>query len=229
MELIRRSAPVPLVAAVEAILFAAGEPLEAEALAQALRRAGVEVEAGGVEEAVEALRARYAQQQSALSVERWAGGYRLATHPDYAPYVEAARVEERAVRLSGALLETAAVVAYKQPVTKPEVDFVRGVDSAYALARLAEYGLVETVGQSDSVGRPLLYGTTPFFLETFGLDSLEGLPSLREIEELLGDPAFSRERARLLTLRQMDDALSPDDGARAASTPDRDAFSPPAE
>lgn len=189
-------------AAIEAILLAASEPLPAQALAAALRRAGaVGVEASDVAACVEALRAHYAARGAGLAVEQWAGGYRLTTHPDYAPYVEAAEVEEKVLKLSGALLETLAVIAYKQPASKPEVDFVRGVDSGYAISRLGEHGLVAVVGRSEGVGKPMLYGTTPAFLETFGLASLDALPGLREMEELLSDPAFSREKARLLTLQ----------------------------
>ncbi len=189
-------------AAIEAVLLAAPEALSAEALAAALRRAGAEgVDEGDVEACIEALRAQYASRGAGITVEKWAGGYRLATHPDYAPYVEAAQIEEKVLRLSGALLETLAVIAYKQPVSKPEIDFVRGVDSGYAISRLGEHDLVAVVGRSEGVGKPMLYGTTPAFLETFGMASLDALPGLREMEELLSDPAFSREKARLLTLQ----------------------------
>jgi segregation and condensation protein B len=95
-------------------------------------------------------------------------------------------------------METLAILAYRQPVTKPEVDFVRGVDSDYAVRRLLDLGLVDVRGRADSVGRPLLYGTTDRFLELFGLNALGDLPNLREIESILDDPSFHRERARLL-------------------------------
>ncbi len=197
-------------AAVEAILFASAEARTAAELAAALGRVtGVAVEADDVERAVLDLRADYARRQAGLAIEAWGGGYRMATHADLAAFVQAAHVEEKAVRLSGALLETLAVVAYKQPVTKPEVDFVRGVDSGYALGRLAEMGLVEIAGRSDGVGKPLLYGTTSLFLDTFGLDSLAALPTLREVEELLDTPAFSREKMRLLLLRDVQDGAPP--------------------
>jgi segregation and condensation protein B len=101
-------------------------------------------------------------------------------------------------------METLAILTYKQPASKPEIDYVRGVDSDYALRRLLDVGLVDVVGRSDSVGRPLLYGTTARFLEEFGLSALDDLPNLREIEELLDDPAFNKERARLLMLSGLD-------------------------
>ena len=111
------------------------------------------------------------------------------------------------------------MVAYKQPVTRPEVDFVRGVNSDYALRKLMELELVDVEGRSESLGRPLLYGTTPNFLEQFGLDTLDDLPTIREVEELLDDPHFDDERAQLLQLDTEDaadalgDALSESDDA----------------
>jgi segregation and condensation protein B len=128
----------------------------------------------------------------------------MATSGDLAPFLKAFFDPERQMRLTRSLMETLAILAYKQPVTKPEVDFVRGVDSDYAIRRLLELGLVDVAGRADSVGRPLLYGTTQRFLDEFGLASLEALPKLREIEELLGDPNFNQERARLLALEGLD-------------------------
>ena len=99
-------------------------------------------------------------------------------------------------------------MAYKQPVTKPEVDHVRGVSSDYALRQLLDRGIVQIDGRSDSVGRPLLYATTDLFLDQFGLASLEALPQPREIEEILADPTFNRERARLLA--ELGSPVAPD-------------------
>ena len=122
-----------------------------------------------------------------------------------------------------ALVETLAVVAYKQPVSKPEIDHVRGVNADYALRQLLERELVTVVGRSEGVGRPLLYGTTEHFLDAFGLGTLEELPRPREVEELLADPAFSRERAVLMT--EMEALRAREEGGEetAASAP------PPAE
>jgi segregation and condensation protein B len=102
-------------------------------------------------------------------------------------------------------METLAVIAYRQPVTRPEVDFIRGVNSDYAIRKLLEMGLADVEGRADSLGRPLLYGTTSLFLEQFGLNSLDDLPTLREVEELLDDPAFDEERAKLLQLDAEED------------------------
>ena len=149
---------------------------------------------------VESLNRQYEERGSGLHIHRWGGGYRMATTAEMAPFLKAHFDPERHRRLTRSLLETLAILAYRQPVTKPEVDFIRGVDSDYAIRRLLELGLVDVIGRSDSVGRPLLYGTTPRFLEEFGLEAIDELPRLREIEELLGDPNFNQERARLLAL-----------------------------
>jgi segregation and condensation protein B len=190
-----------LVLAVEGVIFAADAPASAQRIADALSHVhGQVVPVDSVHDAINQLNAAYAATGRVLRIHFWSGGYRMATEPVAAPYIDAFRQEDRRLRLSRALLETVAVLAYRQPVTKSEVDFVRGVDSDYTIRRLLELGLVDVVGRAETVGKPLLYGTTSRFLELFGLAGTEDLPSLREIEELLNDPAFNRERARLLAL-----------------------------
>ena len=117
---------------------------------------------------------------------------------EVAPFVRALFEGEDEKRLSRSLLETLAVIAYKQPVTKPEIDHVRGVGSDYALRQLMERDFVAISGRGEGVGRPLLYATSERFLDQFGLADLGDLPSTREIEEILSDPSFNKERARLL-------------------------------
>lgn len=193
--------------AVEALIFAADEPIGAATIATVLGDvAGEEAPPIAVIEAlVEALNTHYEANGRALRVRRWGGGYRLSTIPSVAHYLKTHFEQDRTKRLSRSLMETIAIVSYRQPVTKPEVDFVRGVDSDYALRKLLELNLIDVIGRSDSVGRPLLYGTTDHFLDVFGLDDLESLPTLREIEELLADPLFSREKAKLLVQQEMQD------------------------
>ena len=193
--------------AVEALIFAADEPVTPSDVRAVLEDVtGLDAEVAAIERAVDALNDAYAAADHAFRIERWAGGYRLATRPELAAFVQAYLNPQRTKRLSRTLLETLAILAYRQPATKPEVDAVRGVDSDYAVRKLMELGLIDVVGRSESLGRPLLYGTTPKFLETFGLASLDSLPTLREIEDLLGDPQFSDERAELLLLRAEADA-----------------------
>ena len=185
--------------AVEALVFAADAPLRPADIARVYGDVtGAEVTDAEVEEAVGRVNAGYRAQGRAVRIERWAGGLRMATVEEVGPFVRAHLSDTRARRLSKSLLETLSVIAYKQPVTKPEIDHVRGVASDYALRQLLERDLATIAGRGEGVGRPLLYATTDHFLDQFGLDSLGDLPSPREIEEILGDPAFTRERSRLL-------------------------------
>ena len=195
-----------LARAVEALIFAADEPISADQIAEVFAEITREARPSTpqIQETVDRLNAQYEQQGGAIRIQAWAGGFRMSTSDEVAPYLKAFFRHDRQRRLTRSLMETLAILTYKQPTTKPEIDYVRGVDSDYALRRLLDLGLIDVVGRSDSVGRPLLYGTTPHFLETFGLSNLDGLPNLREIEELLNDPAFNKERARLLMLKGLD-------------------------
>lgn len=192
---------------VEALIFAADVPVSASMIAEVYSEVTGEdrPEAAQIREAVDRLNQAYDDTERSFRIEPWAEGFRMATVSSVAPFLKAYFNREQEYRLSRSLLETLSIVAYKQPCTKPEIDFVRGVDSGYAVSKLLEKGLVDVVGRSDSLGRPLLYGTTDFFLDQFGLKSLDSLPDLREIEEILDDPAFNKERAQLLMLQQEDD------------------------
>ncbi len=186
--------------AVEALVFAADVPLRPEDVARVYADVtGAEVGPDDVDAAVERLNAAYRAGGRAFRLRRWGGGLRLATVETVAPFVQALFADREERRLSRSLLETLAVIAYKQPVTKPEVDHVRGVSSDYALRQLLERDFVEIAGRGEGVGRPLLYATTDRFLDQFGLDALDALPTPREVEEILADPAFNKERARLLS------------------------------
>ncbi len=189
---------------VEALIFAAADPLPPERIAEVVREVrGQAPEVGAVEEAVDRLNERYADAQQGLQIERWAGGFRMTTAQAVAPYLKAFRTQRHQRSLSRSLMETLAVVAYRQPTTKPEVDYVRGVDAGYALRKLMALDLIDVVGRSDAIGRPMLYGTTEEFLVAFGLNAVDDLPDLRSIEELLDDPAFDEERAELMLLREL--------------------------
>lgn len=188
--------------ATEALIFAADEPVAPDRIAEIVadvtgRSPPTRTD---VEAAVDRLNEGYAKQGRALEIKSWAGGYRMVTRSSLSPFVKTYYVEEHETSLSRSLMETLAVIAYRQPVTRPEVDFVRGVNSDYAIRKLLEMDLATVEGRADSVGRPLLYGTTDRFLEQFGLATLDDLPTLREVEDLLDDPAFDDERAKLLQL-----------------------------
>jgi len=195
--------------AVEVIIFASDEPVSVDTLRSTFADVtGADSAAKDVEEAVARLNAAYEVEGHALRIHHWGGGFRMATVESMADFVKAFLLKEEEKRLSRALLETLSVVAYKQPVAKPEVDFVRGVQSDYAIRQLLERDFITIVGRADSVGRPLLYGTTEHFLDQFGLGTLEELPRPREIDELLEDPAFSKERAVLTSEMAMMEAAA---------------------
>jgi segregation and condensation protein B len=163
----------PRIRPLEAVLFVADEPLSSTVLAQL-----IEADRRTIESLLEVLAERYRRSGSGLSLRRVAGGWRLYTHPDAAPVVERFVLSSRHSRLTRAALETMAIVAYKQPVTRHHVAAIRGVDSEGVLKALVERGLLAEVGRDEGPGRPVLYGTTPEFLERLGLDSVSDLPSL---------------------------------------------------
>lgn len=194
--------------ATEAIIFAADEPVSPGRIAEIIAEVTgwSEVTPDDVDETVDELNEEYAADDRALEIHEWGGGYRMATRSSLSPFVKTLFIGEQETSLSRSLMETLAVIAYRQPVTRPEVDFIRGVNSDYGIRKLLEMGLVDVKGRADSLGRPLLYETTPLFLEQFGLQTLEDLPTLREVEELLDDPAFDEERAKLLRLDAEDES-----------------------
>lgn len=165
---------------VEALVLSSPEPVSAVRLAEVVPGVGVPV----VRELVAELNAEYETQERGFEIAEVGGGYQMRTRLDLAEHVRALQ-PKRAVRLSRASLETLAVVAYKQPVTRAEVEHVRGVDAGAVLRTLLERNLVRIAGHREIPGRPMLYATTKRFLEVFGLASLEDLPTLREVEELL--------------------------------------------
>jgi len=164
----------------EALFFVAGEALELKRLQKLIPEASREE----LEAAIKALESRY--QGRGVVLRPVAGGFRLETAPDLAPYVQRL-VHGTAPRLSRAALETLAIVAYKQPITRAEIEALRGVDCSGALKALLEKNLIRIAGRKDVPGKPLLYATTKRFLEVFGLKSLEDLPSLKEFEEKVRD------------------------------------------
>lgn len=168
---------------VEALIVAAGEPVSAARLAEIVPG----LDAAEVASLVAELRGEYEAQGRALEIWEVAGGYQLRTHASVAPYLRLLH-RERAVRLTRAALETLSVIAYRQPVTRAEVEHVRGVDAGPVLKSLVDRKLVRIAGHREVPGRPLVYATTKRFLELFGLPKLADLPTLREVEELLPPP-----------------------------------------
>jgi segregation and condensation protein B len=168
-----------------ALLFASDEPLSARKIAALVE----DVTVADVKEAVEAWNRRADAESWSIGIEQVAGGYRLATRPEYAPYVSRLYSGRRKLRLSRAGLETLAIVAYKQPVTRAEIEAIRGVGCGSVVANLLERNLVQIVGKARVLGAPFLYGTTPEFLEYLGLNSIKDLPSIEDLEALLAAEA----------------------------------------
>jgi segregation and condensation protein B len=177
--------------ALEVILFAATEPISSYQVAQLLNEKGLGGEEGsfspgGVEKHIEQLVLDWAEQGRPLTVLRIAGGYQMATRPEWSDLVARLLEDKRSHRLSRAALETLAIIAYRQPIIRPDIDAIRGVNSDSAIKTLLERDLVTIAGRHEGPGRPLLYRTTPGFLKYFGLPSLADLPDPSELAALLG-------------------------------------------
>lgn len=166
--------PAKLSRLVESLLFVSDGPLELERMQQIL-----EVERGDLDAAVAALTESY--KNRGISLQRKGEALQLATAPEAAPYVDRLLGIQQSVRLSSAALETLAIVAYRQPITRAAIETVRGVNCDRALSTLQARGLVCEVGRLETIGRPMLFGTTFEFLEYFGLESLEQLPPLEKV------------------------------------------------
>ncbi|HKW25789.1 MAG TPA: SMC-Scp complex subunit ScpB [Terriglobales bacterium] len=182
---------------IEAIIYAAEEPVSLEHIASLLKEAVVSEEGtpladaeikARVRTAVDELVSEYAASERAMEIRQVAGGYRMATKPEHHDVVRAfAKSLKPPVRLSLPALETLAVIAYKQPVTVPEISEIRGVDSSGVIATLLERKLVTTAGRKAVIGRPILYKTTKEFLLRFGLKDVSELPSMEEFEKLASE------------------------------------------
>jgi segregation and condensation protein B len=172
--------PPNLQAAIEALLFSSDQPLPLSLLVESL-----ESEPQAVAEALRALGVSCTLRDAGVELREIAGGWMLVTTPAQAEWVGRMLRGKRRMRLSRPALETLAIIAYKQPVTKSEVEAIRGVDASGVLATLLERNLVTIRGRSKVIGRPLLYGTTPEFLDYFGLRDLQELPRPEELRALV--------------------------------------------
>jgi len=170
-----------LKAIVEALMFASPEPLTIKTLTKLLATEPKE----DIVAAIAALKEEY-QRPGGLSMVEIAGGYQIVTRPELHEWVRRLFHERTTQKLSVASLETLAVIAYKQPVTSPEIAEIRGVNTSGVLGTLVERRLVKVVGRKQVVGRPFLYGTTREFLERFGLNDISDLPKVEDMSELLG-------------------------------------------
>ena len=163
---------------IEAILFASDSPLGLSKIVSILGTGS----AREVRKIIQSLNAGYAQADHAFRIKEIAGGYQILTLPEYNTWLRRLRQSRQETKLSSAAMETLAVVAYKQPVVRAEIEAIRGVSAGEMLHRLRELGLIKIVGRAEDVGRPMLYGTTRHFLEVFGLPSLDDLPAVEELQ-----------------------------------------------
>ena len=154
--------------------------------------------------AINSLNAEYAESRRAYRIQQLAGGYVFATDKKFALWVGKLFKEKARRKLSQTAVETLAIIAYKQPITKSEVEFIRGVNADYIMKTLLEKNLATIVGRAHSPGRPLLYGTTSEFLKHFGLNEITDLPKPREIEELLGETELEVEKRMLANQEELE-------------------------
>lgn len=190
---------------IEALLFATDEPLTVR---QVMDIFGIldegekpaPITPDDVLGSIDELNRDYERTGRTVRIVKVAGGYQFATKPEFAPWLGKMLREKSKRKLSLSALETLAVIAYKQPVTKPEIETIRGVNADYVLHTLLQRSLVAIVGRAATPGRPLLYGTTKEFLKHFGVNDLSELPKPREIDELMAEAEFEVEKKMLQEL-----------------------------
>ncbi len=189
--------------AVEALIFASSEPVTSAAILSTLREADERVDLADtdIDQLVDVINQELLEQHRPYAIEMVAGGYTFMTRSEQHRWLRIFQHRNAARRLSPSALESLAVVAYKQPITKPELDIIRGVDSSYVIRSLLEKHLIEVAGRAETPGRPLYYRTSTTFLEHFGLNSVSELPKPREIEDILKDDDMAEHRQLMLELK----------------------------
>ena len=186
---------------IEALIFASDDPItpaEIITAIKALDGSDTEITDEDIEQTIDELNVKYEQNGNAFTILKIAHGFVHATKPEHAKYVGYLSTEKTKRRLSQAALETLAIIAYKQPLTKPELESIRGVNSDYTINTLMEKNLITIQGRAETVGRPLLYVTTDEFLKYFGLRGITDLPKPREIEEIMKDEDFLEQKRRIM-------------------------------
>lgn len=175
-----------LTKAIEAILFSADKPLtlkDLEAIFQHPSLLHLKIQKNQIEESLQQIAQKYTSENYPVILKIVNNGYQLFTKPDYHEVVRVATLHKEKRKLSKSALETLSIIAYKQPVTKSEIEHIRGVNSDYAVQKLLEFQLIEIAGRSDLPGKPLLYRTSDSFFEYFKISSLTDLPKLNEIND----------------------------------------------
>ncbi|MFP4090231.1 MAG: SMC-Scp complex subunit ScpB [Cyclobacteriaceae bacterium] len=169
---------------IEALIFCASKPLKLEDIRNCLSEMfNAEVAEEDILQAIEALMVQYGEDVYSFQVYRIGGGYQFLTKPAYQASIGIMLKHQSNKRLSTAALETLSIIAYKQPVTKSTVEQIRGVGCDYAIQKLLEKSLIEIKGKEDTIGKPLLYGTTEFFMQYFGINHIGELPTPKDFEQ----------------------------------------------
>jgi len=186
---------------IEALIFASDEPLRTDEIIKAIKGIDGEeiaISSDDVEATVAQINRQLEEQQRPFKISKIAGGFAFSTKQENAKYIGYLSTEKSKRRLSQSALETLAIIAYKQPITKPEIEMIRGVNADYIMNTLLEKSLISISGRAESVGRPLLYGTTDEFLKYFGLNKLTDLPKPREIDEIMQDEDFLEQKRKIM-------------------------------
>ncbi len=194
---------------VEALIFSSDDVLSGSEIIKAVKGIDgddAQISLEEIDNCIDELNNKYEQSNLSFRILRIANGYLFATTKEYSKYVGYLSSEKSKRRLSQAALETLSIIAYKQPITKPEIESIRGVNSDYILNTLLEKNLIAISGRAESVGRPLLYGTTPEFLKYFGLNKISDLPKPREIEEIMNDEDFIEQKRKIM-MNALEDSM----------------------
>ena len=186
---------------IESLIFASDEPISAQEIIKAVKEIDgdeTSITPSDIDKSVSELNEKYNGDESSFKILRIAEGFIFGTKSEYAKYVGFLSNEKTKRRLSQAALETLAIIAYKQPITKPEIESIRGVNSDYMINTLLEKVLITIRGRSETIGRPLLYGTTSEFLKYFGINKISDLPKPREIDEIVKDDDFIEQKRKIM-------------------------------
>ncbi len=186
---------------IESLIFASDEPISHSEIIRAIKGIDgeeIEISENDIDLVIEELNNNYNDQKNSFNIIKVAEGFSFATKPEFAKYLGFLSTEKSKRRLSQAALETLAIIAYKQPIATPELESIRGVNSDSILSALLEKNLITIVGRAETVGRPLLYGTTQEFLKYFGLYKITDLPKPREIEDIMQDEDFLEQKRKIM-------------------------------
>lgn len=188
---------------IEALLFAATKPLTVNEIRKVMKT----VTPSQIQQYVDQLKEEYVEHRRSFEIVEIAGGYEIATRKDYAPWIMRIELQKKARQVTLSALETLAILAYKQPITRAEIEELRGVDASGVVNTLMERDLIKIVGRKEVPGRPFMYGTTDKFLEHFGLKALTELPSIEEIKKLVENSVRKEE---LIGRPQVVEAAAPE-------------------